>query len=140
MGQLVFGEGKQATTQWVEQQLDRLIEGKIEKVIAGLSELLRADGKSSDANYDSDIIEKIQANITYFTNNKERMRYNEYLEKGYHIGSGTVESACKHVVGQRLKQAGMRWTVQGADAILQLRILRKNVQWHKFWNNRRRAA
>ncbi len=140
VGSLVFGEGKQATTQWVEHQLDRLMEGKVEKVIAGLSELLSTDGESSDATYDSDVIEKIQANITYFTNNKERMRYNEYLEKGYHIGSGTVESACKHVVGQRLKQAGMRWTVEGADAILQLRILRKNGEWHKFWNNRRRAA
>ncbi len=68
------------------------------------------------------------------------MRYNEYLEKGYHTGSGTVESACKHVVGQRLKQAGMRWSVKGADAILQLRILWKNGEWNRFWNDRKKAA
>ena len=68
------------------------------------------------------------------------MRYNEYREKGYHIGSGIVESACKHVVGQRLKQAGMTWSVEGADAIIQLRILWKNGEWNRFWKNRRGAV
>ena len=68
------------------------------------------------------------------------MRYNKYEEKGYHIGSDTVESACIHVVGQRLKQAGMKWSVDGADAIFQLRILWKNGEWTKFWNNRKVAA
>jgi hypothetical protein len=134
VGRLVFGEGTQAAHEWVQQQLDRLMGGKVEEVIAALSELSSVDSESSD------VMDKIHSNITYFTNNKDRMRYNEYVEKGYHIGSGTVESACKHVVGQRLKQAGMRWSVEGADAILQLRILRKNGEWHKFWNNRRLAA
>ena len=82
----------------------------------------------------------IQDNITYFSNNKERMRYNEYKDKGYHIGSGTVESACKHIVSQRLKQSGMTWSVEGANAITQLRILWENGEWHNFWNSRMAAA
>lgn len=131
VGRSVYGEGSQATSDWVEQQLDRLMEGEISEVIVSLSEL---------SSPDADVTDKIAANITYFSNNKERMRYNEYVEKGYHIGSGTVESACKHIVGQRLKQAGMRWSVAGADAILQLRILRKNGEWRKFWKNRKLAA
>jgi hypothetical protein len=131
VGHSVFGEGTQIASEWVKKKLDMLMEGNVEAVIASLSEL------SSTI---SDVKEKIQANITYFTNNEERMRYNEYIAKGYHIGSGTVESACKHVVGQRLKQAGMKWSLAGADAILQLRILRKNGEWRRFWSDRRLAA
>lgn len=124
----VFGEGAETTTEWVQQQLKRLMEGKVEEVITCLSELSVSN---------ADVTRKIGENITYFTNNKDRMRYNEYTQRGYHIGSGTVESACKHVVGQRLKQAGMRWSVVGADAILQLRILWKNGEWSRFWEGRR---
>ena len=130
-GRTVFGEGAEATTEWVQQHLKRLMEGKVEEVITSLSELSVSK---------ADITQKIEENITYFTNNKDRMRYNEYKEKGYHIGSGTVESACKHVVGQRLKQAGMKWSVEGADAILQLRILWKNGEWSKFWERRKMVA
>ncbi|MHA2119049.1 MAG: ISKra4 family transposase [Candidatus Thorarchaeota archaeon] len=131
VGRAVYGEGTSAMKKWVKERLKQLIEGKVEAVIDSLSEL-----SSSNA----DATEQIEDNITYFTNNKERMRYNEYIEKGYHIGSGIVESACKHVVGQRLKQAGMTWSVEGADAIIQLRILWKNGEWNRFWKNRKVAA
>jgi hypothetical protein len=57
----------------------------------------------------------------YFTDNAERMRYQTYLEKGYHIGSGVVEATCKHVVAQRLDQAGMHWRPETAEAIVALR-------------------
>ena len=59
----------------------------------------------------------------YFEANKERMRYATFKSQGYRIGSGLVESACKTVVGQRLKQSGMRWSEPGAEAMLQLRSL-----------------
>ena len=45
--------------------------------------------------------------------------YDQYKAKGYHIGIGTAESACKHLVGQRLKQSGMTWSLAGAEGILQ---------------------
>jgi hypothetical protein len=47
--------------------------------------------------------------LTYFRNQVHRMDYPRYLAHGWQIGSGPVESACKTVVGQRLKGAGMRW-------------------------------
>jgi len=127
----VYGEGTSATKKWVKERLSQLMNGKVESVISSLGELSSSDG---------DVVDEIQSNITYFTNNKERMRYNQYKAKGYQIGSGTVESACKHIVSQRLKQAGMTWSIQGADAIIQLRILWKNGEWHKFWDNRKVAA
>jgi hypothetical protein len=131
VGRAVYGEGTSAMKRWVKKRLKQLAGGEVEAVITSVSEL-----SSSNA----DITEQIEDNITYFTNNKERMRYNEYRDKGYHIGSGTIESACKHIVGQRLKQAGMTWSVEGADAIIQLRILWKNGEWDSFWKNRRVAA
>jgi hypothetical protein len=68
--------------------------------------------------------------------NAHRTEYPEYLAAGWHIGSGAVESACKTVVGQRLKLAGMRWGEDGADALCQLRALYRseNGQWDAFWN------
>ena len=57
----------------------------------------------------------------YFVNNAHRMRYKTFLEKGYHIGSGVIEAGCKHLVTQRMKQAGMHWRQESAEAILTLR-------------------
>ena len=131
IGRAVYGEGSKAARKWVKKRVKHLLKGKVELVINSLCEL--------DSPNDG-VTEEIDDNITYFINNKERMHYNQYRKQGYHIGSGTVESACKHVVGQRLKQAGMRWSVQGADAILQLRIPWKNGEWNRFWNDRKKMA
>ena len=57
----------------------------------------------------------------YFLSNAERMRYQTYLQRGYHIGSGVVEATCKRVVAQRLDQAGMHWRQETAEAIVTLR-------------------
>ena len=137
LGRAIYGDGSKACKDWVRKQIKHLHKGKVELVMASLSEL---DSPDSTEDSTEDSAKEIRDNITYFTNNKERMRYHQYRKRGYHIGSGAVESACKHVVGQRLKQAGMRWSVQGADAILQLRILWKNGEWNKFWNDRKKAA
>lgn len=59
--------------------------------------------------------------IGYFTENAERMRYKTFSMKGYHIGSGVVEASCKHVVTQRLDQAGMHWRSETAEAMVTLR-------------------
>ena len=72
----------------------------------------------------------------YFGNNVHRMEYPEYQAEGWQIGSGAVESACKTVVGQRLKLAGMRWGEAGSHAVCHLRALYRSEkgQWEAFWN------
>ena len=72
---------------------------------------------------------------TYFENNLHRMEYPEYLAQGWQIGSGVIESACKTVVGQRLKGAGMRWGEAGAHALCHVRALYRSEkgQWDAFW-------
>jgi hypothetical protein len=74
----------------------------------------------------------------YFGGNAHRMEYPEYLAQGWCIGSGAVESACKTVVGQRLKGAGMRWGEEGADALCHVRALYRSEkgQWEAFWQRR----
>jgi hypothetical protein len=52
------------------------------------------------------------------------MRYPEFREKGFFVGSGVIEAGCKSIVGVRLRQSGMSWTVRGANAIIALRCCR----------------
>ncbi len=74
----------------------------------------------------------------YFGSNVHRMEYPEYQAEGWCIGSGAVESACKTVVGQRLKGAGMRWGEEGAHALCHIRALYRSEkgQWEAFWKRR----
>lgn len=76
--------------------------------------------------------------VNYLANNVHRMDYPQYLANGWLIGSGAVESGCKTVVGQRLKQAGMRWREYGTDSMCHLRALFKSEpnQWQAFWQRR----
>jgi hypothetical protein len=84
----------------------------------------------------SAVVKQTRAEVlSYFQSNKHRMAYPKYLAKGWSIGSGAVESACKTVVGQRLKLAGMRWRPYGTDTMCHLRALFKSeaCQWNAFW-------
>jgi hypothetical protein len=83
-----------------------------------------------------------ETTVTYFENQVHRMDYPTYRAKGWQIGSGPMESACKRVVGQRLKCAGMRWGEPGSDGVCHLRalFLSEKGQWDAFWAERPRAA
>ena len=82
------------------------------------------------------LAEAVNELVVYLRRHAHRMEYPEYLAKGWCIGSGAVESACKTVVGQRLKLAGMRWGEDGADAVCHLRAAYRSEkgQWEAFWN------
>ena len=103
-------------------QKDLLWQGKVEEVVASLEALSR--GPSGEA---------AREQIHYFQANKERMRYAEFRSRGYPIGSGSVESACKRVVGARLKGSGMCWSKQGAQFVLALRAAKLSGRWKEAW-------
>ncbi len=63
----------------------------------------------------------VDGEISYFTDNQDRMRYDLYRAAKLPIGSGTIESACKNVIGARMKQGGMTWSEAGANGMLQIR-------------------
>lgn len=78
--------------------------------------------------------EKLDKAISYFTNNKARMRYAGNQQNHFPIGSGVTEAACKTLVKQRLCNSGMRWKEQGAAAVLSLRSLsHTDCRWEQFW-------
>jgi hypothetical protein len=74
--------------------------------------------------------------VSYFENQSHRMDYPTYRAQGWQIGSGPVESACKTVIGKRMKGGGMRWGLDGADAMSHLRALfcSADDQWAGFWS------
>jgi hypothetical protein len=82
--------------------------------------------------------EQLETVKRYFEANLHRMDYPEYQREGWQIGSGVVESACKSVVGQRLKGPGMRWGEEGAHAVCHVRALYRSEkgQWEEFWKRR----
>lgn len=75
--------------------------------------------------------------LRYFQNHQHKMDYPRYLANGWQIGSGPVESACKTVVGNRLKASGMRWGQPGSDAVCHLRALYLSQPggWEAYWKN-----
>jgi len=79
------------------------------------------------------LAEQIGKEADYFETNMERMRYPEFREKGFFVGSGVFEAGCKSIAGLRLKQSGMHWTVRGANAIIALRCCRFNQGFEDFW-------
>lgn len=86
--------------------------------------------------------DRLRETVTYYENQVHRMDYPTYTEKGWQIGSGPMEAACKTVIGRRLKGTGMRWSPQGADAMAHIRALLvgEHGQWTAYWNHLARAA
>ena len=122
----VYGEGSEAAQEWAEAQLDELWEGNLKHVLQALRAHLNSDLEEDPAR---------QA-ITYFKNNRHRMRYSEFRSQGYQIGSGTIESGCKRVIGARLKQAGMTWTLDGARQVIKARAMYLSGEWDGFCDQR----
>ena len=112
---------------WTDKRRKELDQGKVEQVIEAIRQLSPSteDGK-----------EVFEREIGYFEKNKDRMRYNDFRKQGLFVGSGVVEAGCRTIIGQRLKQSGMHWTVRGANNIISLRCCILNNQWEDFWEYR----
>jgi len=118
-----------AQKRWLMRRLDWLENGKIEKLVAALSEL--ADEKTN-----AELIKAIRIEAEYFDSNRDRMRYPEFRKQNLFVGSGVIEAGCKTVIGSRLKQSGMFWTVGGANAIIALRCCCVSGKFEAYWEER----
>jgi hypothetical protein len=127
----LYGEGTAGARRWADKMLTVLHEH-------GGRALLKRLRKSCHSRKDPP--EALLELTGYICPNVERMDYPAYRAEGLSIGSGPVESACKRLVGGRLKGPGMRWSVRGADAILALRITWLNGQWQNLWQSKPLAA
>ena len=124
------GEGSDEARRYVEERLRDLLQGRVGYVIGGLRRRLTR-GKLSGPKR-----KVVKSAVEYLANNRDHMRYDEYLAAGYPIGSGVAEGACRHLVKDRMEQTGMRWTVEGAQAMLHIRALYLNGQWEEFLEHR----
>ncbi len=128
------GEGSAEAEGFVETYLRKLLEGKVNRVIGGIRQMATKRGDLSKSK-----LQKLEQYLNYFAERREYMQYDEYLAAGYPIGSGVVEGACRHLVKDRMEQAGMRWRIAGAQAILSLRSIYVNEDWDAFHADRIQA-
>ena len=113
---------------WWHRRLDQLKTGNIANFFAALK-LIARRYQTSDPALSPERL------LNYFEVNRDRLGYARALKRKLPIGSGTVESAARHIVQQRLKQSGMRWSLPGAQAVLYLRTSHRNGQFEQYWEN-----
>ncbi len=112
----IYGEATDLAKHCAKQLLDLLWEGQVHTVLQRLEPYTAHKPAVRDT-------------LTYFRNNQHRMHYADYRAHGWQIGSGTIESGCKHVIAARLKQAGMLWSRNGARWVAKLRTRLKSRRW-----------
>ena len=116
---------------WIKAHQRRLLDkGKIEKLVGALRSIVSSN---------VEVAEKLRTEADYFERNAERMRYPMFRRQHLFVGSGVIEAGCKTVIGSRLKQSGMFWTVRGANAIIALRCCHLNGRFEEYWEGCRAA-
>lgn len=122
-----FSEGEKRLFIWTEKRKKELDEGSVGKVIKAIRQLKAKTEKQKL------LVEK---EIGYFNKHKNRMRYKTFRKENLFVGSGVLEAGCRSVIGQRLKQSGMHWSIDGANSLIALRCCIYSNQWGDFWENR----
>jgi len=126
----LFGAESQKRKRWAKQLQKKLDDGKIESLVKRLRAV---------ASPNEEVDKCVNIEAEYFTRNAERMRYPQFRAQQYFVGSGVIEAGCKTVIGSRLKQSGMFWSVRGANAILTLRCHQRSHRFEDYWEARRAA-
>ena len=115
-----YQEGTAKAKQWAQEKVRKLRQGHAKLIQASLSQMKPRTKKQREV---------LAAAQTYFENHAHQMDYPRYEAMGLHIGSGIAEAACKFVIQTRFKRCGMRWSRQGAENLLRLRLAYVNRQW-----------
>jgi hypothetical protein len=125
----VFPEHEVDRKRWLKEQQEQLKASNHLEVFKALESLDQSK---------KEIKKACEALTKYLTNNVNRIDYKTYLAKGYYIGSGVVESSNRKVVTQRVKQAGMHWSIAGVDGVITLRAAycSSGDRWENFWRER----
>ena len=116
----LFPEGSREGKHWVQEKLTAMLSGRVGYVIGGLRQILTKQRLRQS------VQETLAKVITFFHNHRRWMQYDVYLAAGLPVGTGVVKSACGSVVKHRMEGEGKRWSVEGAEAILALRSLKKS--------------
>jgi hypothetical protein len=121
-----FYSHKEQQEAFAQDRLLRILRGQVTAVITGMRRM------ASQRNLKGEALKAVTTACNYFETNAERMRYDEYLQAGYPIASGVIEGACRHVIKDRMEQGGMRWTLEGAKAMLNVRSVLASTESENF--------
>jgi hypothetical protein len=131
LARLLYPNDTKRRNAWIGLHQKRWLDkGKIAKLVASLHSIQTTD---------PDVARKIRNEADYFATNAARMNYPKFRKQHLFVGSGVIEAGCKTVIGHRLKQSGMFWTVNGANSILALRCSHLNGRFEDYWEGRRAA-
>lgn len=123
-----YREGSEEATAWVRKQTLRLLQGEVSQVIKGMRQSATKRGLKGTQR---ESVEKI---AKYLKRNRRYMKYDDYLRRGLPIASGCVEGACKNLIKDRMERSGMRWSLAGAQAMIQLRSLYLSDDLDDYWD------
>lgn len=112
---------------WVLERLQRILEGEVSNVVAGMTRSATLRGLTDDER------EPVDACATYYLKRTHLMRYNELMEAGAPIATGVIEGGCRYLVNDRLDITGATWSLQGAEAVLCLRALLTSGDFDEYW-------
>lgn len=131
MAAKLFPSDEKQRKNWAKKLVNQLNRGRVETVAVELRGFPTRK---------PDLRDILRNEADYFERNRERMRYPKFRKQGLFFGSGVIEAGCKTVIGSRLKQSGMFWTVRGANAIIALRCARLSGKFEDYWASRSLAA
>jgi hypothetical protein len=131
MAATLFPSDEKQRKSWAKKQIQKLNRGRVGAVVAELRAFPTRKPEPCKT---------LRTEADYFERNRERMRYPRFRKQGLFYGSGVIEAGCKTVIGSRLKQSGMFWTVRGANAIIALRCTRLSGTFEDYWASRSVAA
>ena len=120
-------EGSLEAELWVLDRSLRILFGDVSQVVKGIRQSVTKRGLSGARR------KTLCGVADYLHRNRARMRYDEYLAKGWPIASGPVEGACKSLIKDRMERSGMRWTADMAEAIVQLRAIYLSGDFDRYW-------
>lgn len=127
----LLGETDPRRIEWVAKKTLQMLSGKTAQIIAEFRQLAQ-EKKQTKAQ-----IETLAKTANYFERNLPYMDYPTYLARGWPIASGVIEGACRHLVKDRMELSGMRWSLDGAESLLRLRLVAENDDWDAYHHFRR---
>lgn len=138
-GRALHRQGSKAFDRWFEQQRDRLYDGQVDELVAELQAALDGTARRGPGNKGKR--KRLEDAVRYLGKRSQQMRYDVLAAADLELGSGAVEGAIKNVVVQRFDRGGMRWTREGAQALMWLRCIDRNGDWEAFatWVRERSA-
>jgi hypothetical protein len=122
-----YKEGDNRAEAWVSERLLAILQGRSSHVAAGIrrsATLLKLRSQARGP---------VDKCADYLLKYRDFLRYDQYLAAGYPIATGVIEGACRYLVKDRMEVTGARWSLAGAEAVLQLRALRASGDFESYW-------